>query len=230
MKTKLLLLTMAVLPAFATQVYDYRSQANEALGTFPNFGVWGQVFTAPAGASELSEFAFLSYIINPAPFKSTVFYPYVMAWDGAEATGSILYQGSLTTMVEQYQPPTEYDQFPNIPVTPGEQYVFFISGDQADESTGGSVYFEHVTPNPYSGGNAVAIHSSNFSDVTGTPWTVEPDTALAFELVFDAVPEPSSWLLMSTALGLLVYFCFGRTSRISAADVRPPCDWTTVEK
>src|SRR5688572_21244024 len=73
-------------PAVA-QVIDTRVGANRAATTIPLFG---QTFTAPAGATSLDRFTF--YLTSNVNDASTIsFRAFVYQWNGARAQGAELY-------------------------------------------------------------------------------------------------------------------------------------------
>jgi hypothetical protein len=170
-------------PAFAGQTIGTFGSWNgsEAISTFgyPNTATYGQVITAPAGATLLTSFTFELAIPNTATFRAEVY-----AWDGSEATGPNLYEsGSMTTTSSSMQSVTIGTA---VPVTAGSQYVMFLSTSK--DSGSGSGVWGFVSANPYGGGDFV--YQNNGTDPstwTSTPWTVYGGD-LAFSAIFNGQP------------------------------------------
>jgi hypothetical protein len=119
----------------------------------------GQVVTVPGGVSSLREFTL--WATEPPALQ---FRGFVYAWDGTKATGPLLYEstGLHTTAGGTFQ---AFQLEANVPVTPGTQYVVFLSQAKdkaADEGISegeavGTVEGGFMEPPPYTEGGFVAL-------------------------------------------------------------------------
>lgn len=159
----------------------------------------GQVIVAPTGITTLESFK-----LSPKGPPSFVFRAYVYAWEGTHTTGPVLYEsGDLHAVSESSYQPLSINTG-GIPVTPGQQYVLFLSRSAEEGADGGSSedygletaweleeeFFEFVAP--YTEGPMVG-YSNGYSPSdwsAGTWWTRSSEDA-AFEATFDT-PAPSS--------------------------------------
>ena len=174
---------LVVLPRATTVVL---ATTNSPSGTTPisYFGksgttTYGQTFIAPTQSSVLTSFTV--YIENVT--GSTEFEFYVMAWNGSEATGPILYQSPATNTDESsgFQPYTFNTG--NLALTPGASYVAFASIDT--NSPAGTTEWEGVPESVYTNGYFVYDNISDLSQLTNSPWGLEDDyDDLAFVAVF----------------------------------------------
>jgi hypothetical protein len=123
------LTTLAGGPATASGTYKYWDGTGEvtAFGC-PNTTTYGQVITIPATKHFLNKFVFSFVNLNSG---SMVLRGEVYAWDGQEATGSALWEGTPRTVsfndgvFHRFHFDTGV-----IAVTPGQQYVIFASIDK----------------------------------------------------------------------------------------------------
>ena len=148
----------------------------------------GQVITAPPGVTRLR-----SFTLWPNQPTSFVFRGFVYAWDGAKATGPELYESAdeHTSAGGVFQPFTfETD----VPVTPGDQYVIFLS-ESKDEAADKGFEFgealgwvtgegegpgEEETQPPYTEGGFVALHNEFDPEKWTTQAWYQPYNADAF--------------------------------------------------
>lgn len=90
----------------------------------PNTATYGEVITVPSGQDMLKGFTF--YLEEPT---GLIFRPYIFEWNGTQAVGSALYEGSnLHTESDAsgvYEP--VHVTTPGVPVKEGQQYVVFFS-------------------------------------------------------------------------------------------------------
>lgn len=201
-----------------------------AAGAFgePNAATAGQTFLAPPLAAQLDRFTFfLAYagddgVVNP-PAGPARFAGYVSAWDGTKASGPLLFASGemqLTTVDTTFRP--VMFETGGIPVTPGLSYIAFISAsgffDGLEDNTGRS--FEGDT---YPGGVTVSLPNGNdFSQVFTTPWVNGLAPAdMGFVAEFSPVPEPSTMMLVGTALAAAAA---SRRKRKTFLDARPQRD------
>ena len=174
------------------------------IGTFgqPNTATYGQTFTVGSD-NVLNDFSFFLRQLTASPLK---FDGYLMAWDGAKATGNILYQSGLQSTSQQ----NVFQQFTfntgGVSLTSGQKYVAFVNVSNHPDSGRGQMGFTSGDPLP--GGSFVFLNNgSNFSQVTTTNWsTALSPLDAAFKATFTtakAVPESSS------VLGLLAVGALG---------------------
>ena len=176
--------------------------------------VYGQTFVAPTD-NVMNSFTFNLRRISGA--NTLTFAPYVMAWNGTQATGPVLFQGPLQTL------PASATSFGaitvntgNLALVSGQQYVAFFSvlNDAPTYPTlyssqsAGNLAGYGLVGNDYTSGQFVFLNTftsgtSNFSGVTSTPWSNFGGSDLAFQMNFSAaaVPEPISLVVFG---GLLV--------------------------
>jgi hypothetical protein len=178
----------------------------EGVGSFgePGAATVGQTFVAPAGALQLDRFTFFleftgaAGVRNP-PGGPARFAGYVSAWDGEKATGPLLFASGETQLTTpDVLTPVTFDT--GIRVTPGGTYVAFLSAsgffDGLEDNTG-----LRVEGDPYAGGGHVALNNGNdFSQIFTTRWGGLAPRDLAFRAEFTPVPEPSTMLLVGTAV------------------------------
>jgi hypothetical protein len=150
----------------------------------PATGTYGQTFVAPSQAAALTSFRVT--IRNLSNYVNFQFY--IMAWNGSEATGPILYQSPVTTTsgAPGFQPYTFNTG--NVPLTPGATYVAFgiVTGNATGE-TGWAV----ASGYPYTGGQYVYNFSgTNFSVLTDTAWSGISGLDVAFAATFAGPAQP----------------------------------------
>jgi hypothetical protein len=149
---------------------------------------YGESFTAPQ--SELDDYSF--YLKSTSPFS---FVSQVYAWNGSAVVGPALFTSSVyatTTTMQQYTFTAD------IPLTPGDMYIAFVTNQPNGVSLGGtgSGYMEQ-TSNP----------SANFFFTEGNPavgnWACggcTPGAAFTANFSAAAVPEPTSMILFGGGL------------------------------
>lgn len=164
----------------------------------------GQTFVVPNPTSEdtLTDFAFAFF---GTPQVTLDYQAYIFAWDTATSrpTGGALYTSDARTGA---QAPSFSGL--NVVLTPGTTYVAFLTTQGVpggnNNDTLGTVALN--TTNPYAGGTAVYQSSSTTSTAfTSSAWNVDSGFDMQFSATFvNAVPEPSTWGMFTTALGCLV--------------------------
>ncbi len=213
----------------AVTIIDTFPVASGSIGGFGDgegtFQTVGQTFTVPADDTCLSRFTFT--VVDYGPEAPITFGFYVAAWDGYQATGSVLYQ-SAVQMTDGN--PFVIDEFAldigGLQLSSGGQYVGFLSTSQYDNVNHGEIpaatdYFDDPPYHfdRYVGGKVVYQQNGSafeqlFSSVWGQQdggWGGEPGAGhldLAFRAEFTssgcAVPESGCGLvLVSLALGAL---------------------------
>jgi hypothetical protein len=153
---------------------------------------YGQIVTAPAGATQLREFALQVSLPTALVSRAEVY-----AWDGTKAVGPALYESapfSTTT------PPTNDDgdpQFelvtfaiPSAPVVAGQQYVMFLSVDRDLATTPPALrgVFGGVPADTYPDGAYVYFNDASADDWTASAWDggVTDGYASQYDLAFRA--------------------------------------------
>lgn len=172
---------------------------------------YGQVFTV-GSSNQLNSFTYLiDDYLNPNPVD---FEAFVLAWDGAKATGSILYQSSSMTTTNNAGA-GGFESFTvntgGLNLTSGNQYVaFFSASNLFDGITGLSQWA--FTNDVYSGGDFVFFdNGDDFSLLTTSNWDQLGNYDLAFSMNFTSpVPEPSTYFLMLGGLGLIGFMAYRR--------------------
>lgn len=116
--------------------------------------------------------------------------------------GSILYDSGAFTYDNAGNETLTFNTAPNgVSMTPGQQYIAFLSTSQFYEQSSGSTYFSTGGANDLLNGFAYYTNGSNFGVLLGTPWEgfgLSPD--LAVNIQFDNAPEPASLVLVSTGI------------------------------
>jgi hypothetical protein len=103
---------------------------SEAIGNLPPGKIWGQTFTAPTGASQLSQ---ASFWVQPYPLDWSNLGPYafdmtayLMSWDGQKGTQPLLADSFFSVSALPWQMTRVDFTFQNADVTPNSQYVVFF--------------------------------------------------------------------------------------------------------
>ena len=188
----ILLLAFLALPAVAqTSIVSTLSSWNGSTVAssfgFPNgvaVDTYGQTFTVPTGYPTISDINFrVGYNFGDA----LTFTGYLMAWNGSEATGSVLYQSTAQTVNSSTVGLATID-FPisNLALTPGDTYVFFLL---ASPGTGGAATAQFgVTGNnsAYSGGNFVYTDSQGSFANLETAWLQSGANSVFGNAAFEA--------------------------------------------
>ena len=145
---------------------------------YPNTGTYGQTFVPPSQSSVLTSFTV--YIENTSAYVNFQFY--VMAWQGSEATGPILYQSPETTTAGTSGFQAYTFNTGSLAMTPGATYVAFgsITADFTGQAVWGS-----PTNYPYTNGCFVFNNNgTDFSLLTNSAWSSYSTEDLAFVAVF----------------------------------------------
>lgn len=180
-----------------------------------NTATYGQTITTNGTDYLLENFSFL---INTASSAPTNFQAYVMQWDSqnGRATGSLLFQS-----VAFSNPPTPGFNEINVPVgltlAPNSEYVLFFSASMQFDGVSDEARFARVIDS-YSGGRFVFINNgSDLGALTTLAWTTNwiGNDDLAFKARLAVVPEPASWVILSS--GILLSLSYARRKRLAKA-------------
>jgi hypothetical protein len=203
MKKALLLsaiLLFAVSSFAATSINNFTGYNN---GYFP-FGdpanatqTYGEIFTVPNGETNLGDFSF--YTGGTLGGGDIILAAYIATWTGSHA-GTLLYSSA----------PYSYDNLGNeelgfhpgaLAVTPGSQYVMFLSTSSFHGQSTGKTYVSDGSTNPYLNGFAYSNNGGDFNSLFTNDWDgsgLSPDWAV--DLEFYNTPEPGSLLLLATGI------------------------------
>jgi len=92
----------------------------------------------------------------------------------------------------------------NVSVTPGQQYLAFLSSIGVSGSLVGSAYVGIVSGDALPGGQTYVNGLVTTPDLYVQPWSfIQPSTDLAFRATFAQVPEPRALSLI--LLGLAIF-------------------------
>ena len=151
---------------------------------YPNTGTYGQTFLAPSQAAALTSFTV--YIENFSAYVNFQFY--VMAWNGSEAIGPVLYQSPEMTTAGTSGFQAYTFNTGNVPLAPGAMYVAFAN---VTGNTDGQTKWGLASGDPYTNGNIVFDENgTNFQLLTHSAWSRKPSLDLAFTANFAGPGQP----------------------------------------
>lgn len=176
----------------------------------PDTETYGQIITVPLTDPVLNSWTFYMEQSSSIQFQGEVY-----AWNGFMATGPSLFESAVmtTTNPNIFQPITFNTG--GLALTPGDTYVLFASSSKDVQSAGGGTWGYVPGGGGYTGG--AFYYLNNGTDAT--QWTSDfwstfgPGNDLAFKADFNspaAVPEPSSRILLATALCAVVVLTLRR--------------------
>jgi PEP-CTERM motif len=178
----------------------------------PNTATYGQTFTALSGFSSLDAFSF--QLLDGDNGAALQFRAFLMAWNGLEAVGPILYESGVQNGTSSNSPVTYNFSTGGVAITPGQVYVAFINASEFIAGGGVDAELAQVQGSSDTPGQFVfANNGGDFSRLTSTPWDCHdgcnfggPGADVAFTATFGnvtATPEPATLTLMGTGfLGL----------------------------
>jgi hypothetical protein len=167
----------------------------EPLGA-PNTATYGETFTAPAGgADNLTSIGF--YMTGPATSGDIVMSAYIATWTGTNA-GTLLYS---SPSIDYPNVGEAFLQFsPNTPLTPGGDYVAFLSVSQYINQSSGETQISQGTAT-IPGGNFVYYNNGgSFNALFDSGWQTNLKPDWAIDAQFSATPEPGFYGLMAIGL------------------------------
>jgi hypothetical protein len=180
-----------------TTSWDHQSAISKFGQLAPSKGgiaTIGETFTTDSTHTTLNSLTF--YVTDGARFGITLpplsFQTYVMAWNGSQATGPVLYTSPVeTASLAGLRPFTVNTS--NLQLDPNQQYVAFIStsGLPKGPFTMGAVGVTGRTAS--SGGMLVSLaNGNNFSAVTSQSWKTYPGASAAFRAHLSGSPSVSA--------------------------------------
>ena len=138
----------------------------------PNTTTYGQTITVPAGLTKIQRFSF--YLAENSGGGTQILRGEVYAWDGDSATGSAVWESAPRTITldATYQ---KVGMRPRCaPVTPGGQYVLFLSVSKDYEETPPNTLSQWAAnyTDVYAGGNVVYLNDAgDESQWTAGTWS-----------------------------------------------------------
>jgi hypothetical protein len=149
---------------------------NVAIGAFgvPNTATMGQVVTAPAHDTVLSDFTFYMYGSSANPFVPTpiTFRGTVYVWDGEKATGSALWESPSRTVTLPQTFEAVTFETGGVQLAAGQQYILFasVSKDYEEQPQATWASLGYRSSDVYHGGGVRWL--SNGTDESA--WTTSP--------------------------------------------------------
>ena len=156
---------------------------------------FGQSFTVPSGVNAINSFTFwLNDRLNTGNLRFTA---NLLKWNGSTGTGPLLYSSAtILTSNNHGADGMEMFQlgFPGIAVTPGDQYMAFLSTLGVSSGLTGAAYVGYTGGDVMPGGRAyVNYTSTTVANAVSSGWAfLQPSVDLAFRAEFTAVPEPAA--------------------------------------
>lgn len=130
-----------------------------------------------------------------------------MAWDGAKATGSVLFESApLSTTnnggaggLEEFTIDTG-----GLALDAGQKYVAFFCASKFFDGVNGRASSQLVDNAAYGGGRFAYLNNGgDFSRLTADNWT-QPDRDFSFKMTLAVIPEPATMSLLALGgLGLV---------------------------
>lgn len=197
------LLVLFTISGFAQTEYNTFTGYNpywHPLG-YPNTATYGETFLAPTNGNDfLSSFSL--FLAGPYVSGNIIMSAYVATWNGSGA-GSLLYSSPEINYPNTGNAELTFN--PGIQLTPGSDYIVFLSISQYYGQSSGETYI--------SGGNnncpgcffAYSNNSGNFNQLFTQAWDasgLSPDFAFVadFNSGQGSVPEPGTFLLLGSGL------------------------------
>ncbi|MDM7994292.1 MAG: IPTL-CTERM sorting domain-containing protein [Acidobacteriota bacterium] len=182
----------------------------------PDTATYGQTITVGVNAGSLNSFAFqIGNCSADVSLRASIY-----AWNGTMATGSSLWQSSLTTVSAGSGFQLVSFTTGGLTLSPGS-YVLFASTSQDQSGASDSAcQWGSIASGIYSGGNFVYQNNgTNISAWTSLDWSQIESHDLAFRVTFGPapanIPTLTEWGLILLACGL-AFIAFRRLSSASS--------------
>jgi len=158
---------------------------------------YGEIFTAPNnGDTSLASFSF--YTGDPYYSGNIIAGAYVATWTGTHA-GTLLYDSGQFTYDNAGNEELTFNTG-GLAVTPGAQYIVFLSTTKFHGQSSGASYVSYGGTNQYLDGFAY-FNNYDFDSLFANSWDaygLQPDWAV--DLEFNNAPEPGSLLMLTTGM------------------------------
>jgi len=196
MKQALLLpaVLLIAMTSFADTTINNFNGFNDYWNAFGDPGyatqTYGEVFTAPDGINTLESFSF--YLGKPADSGDIITGAYIATWTGTHA-GQLLYDSGKFDYDNLGDEELTFNTGSSVFVTPGQQYVMFLSTSKFHGLSVGAANASSGTTNQYLNGFAYFNNGGSFDSLFAIPWDqsgLSPDWAVDIE--FNNTPEPPS--------------------------------------
>ena len=189
----------------------------------------GQTFTSPTDAAALNGMSlFLGYSPLYFPFDQDLrFHAYLFGWNGTTLT-DLLWKSAIQDGATEVDLSAQAFDIGGVPLAAGVQYAVVLSTLEADPFDPDLAFITQfpayqnvgiVDFDAYTGGALIQSYADNWADLLSAPWLVNQSSDLAIELTFEPrdvgviVPEPSTFVLLASALVLLALPAARRASR-----------------
>ena len=176
-----------------------------SLGAVSPTNAYGEIFTAPTGATVLTSFTNTLFGYGDNSFALSFC---VAAWNGSMATGPVLFQqDGVATPVSGFQ--TYNFNTGNIAVTAGQQYVAFFTNlgagnTDASAYIGEAFNFGATTSGQYSQWDNGTTGSTTIAGLFANPWDgFGPSTGdFVYNAQFNGTSTPAPAAILPFAVGL----------------------------
>ncbi len=146
----------------------------------PDTASYGQVITADAAHSTLEGFSFEMDVPSTVVFRAEVY-----AWDGTKATGSALFESEPMSTSGTGMETVAFNTG-GIALTPGQQYVLFVSTSKDQTGASGTGELLYFPTESYTGGQFVFLNNgADPSEWTSVTWSNFGPDDLAFQAFFE---------------------------------------------
>jgi PEP-CTERM motif len=159
---------------------------------------YGEIFTAPGGINTLTSFSF--YMGDPYYDGNIITGAYIATWTGTHA-GTLLYDSGQLNYDNVGNEELTFNTGGSVFVTPGQQYVMFLSTSKFYLQSDGGAYISNGATNQYLNGFAYFNNGSGFDNLFANAWDgygLSPDWAV--DLQFSATPEPGTLLMLGAGV------------------------------